>query len=140
MNDWNLRFAICDLRLRSISKLALVVAVVLLNAASAHGEDWTMWGKTPLRNMISGETDTPVDWQVPMTEDEPCVNILWSAALGSKSYGNPVVSEGIVYVGTNNEAHRDPSITADGGVLMAFDEKTGKFLWQRYSSKLPTGR
>lgn len=28
----------------------------------------------------------------------------------------------------------------DGGVLAAFDEKTGKFLWQKYFAKLPSGR
>ena len=31
-------------------------------------------------------------------------------------------------------------MTADGGVLMAFDANNGKFLWQRYHAKLPTGR
>ena len=57
--------------------------------------------------------------------------------LGSKSYGNPVIADGLVYVGTNNEGKRDPDITADGGVLMAFDEKTGKFLWQRVQRQAP---
>jgi len=31
-----------------------------------------------------------------------------TAALGSQSYGNPVVANGVVLVGTNNEAPRDP--------------------------------
>src|SRR5206468_1184631 len=35
---------------------------------------------------------------------------------------------------------RDPAVTADGGVLMAFSEADGKFRWQRYHAKLPTGR
>ena len=29
-------------------------------------------------------------------------NIRWSAALGSETYGNPVVANGKAYVGTNN--------------------------------------
>ena len=99
-----------------------------------------MWGGTPLRNMVSPEKNPPTDWRVPTEEDHNGLNILWTAALGSKSYGNPIVVNGVVYVGTNNEGKRDPTLTADGGVLMAFDKKTGKFLWQRYSAKLPTGR
>ena len=30
--------------------------------------------------------------------------IRWSARLGSKSHGEPIVADGVVYVGTNNEA------------------------------------
>ena len=35
-------------------------------------------------------------------------NVKWVAALGSQSYGNPVVSGGQVFLGTNNEGLRDP--------------------------------
>ncbi len=123
--------------------IAIASGTVLLAAASPHiarGAGWTMWGKTPDRNMVTSEKDPPTDWKVPSAEDPKGTNILWTAQLGSKSYGNPVISDGMVFVGTNNEAKRDPAIAADGGVLMAFDQATGKFLWQRYSAKLPTGR
>jgi outer membrane protein assembly factor BamB len=135
MNERNLRFTIYDLRL-GLASLLVVAAV----STTARAADWTMWGKSPTRNMVSDEKNPPTDWKVPHSEEDKGANILWSAALGSKSYGNPVVSEGVVYIGTNNEAKRNPAITADGGVLMAFDQKTGRFLWQRYSAKLPTGR
>jgi outer membrane protein assembly factor BamB len=105
------------------------------HAVPTRGDDWPMWGRTPLRDLVSPEKNPPTDWDVQTGK-----NIKWSEDLGSKTYGNPVISDGLVYVGTNNEGKRDPSITADGGVLMAFDEATGKFLWQRYSAKLPTGR
>ena len=124
-----------------MKKLILRCATsLLLLAAVARASDWTMWGGTAVRNNVSSEKNPPTDWKVPEGETDKGTNILWSAALGSKSYGNPVISEGVVYVGTNNEAKRNPAITADGGVLMAFDALTGKFLWQRYSAKLPTGR
>ncbi len=64
-----------------------------------------------------------------------------SAPLGSQTYGNTVVANGKVYVGTNNYngyLKRYPK-TVDLGVLLCFDEKTGKFLWQHSSQKLPTG-
>jgi outer membrane protein assembly factor BamB len=43
-------------------------------------------------------------------------------------------------VGTNNEAMRDPKQTGDRGVLMAFRESDGEFVWQHTSTKLPAGR
>ena len=97
--------------------------------------EWPMWGLTPHRNMVSPEKNPPTDWDI-KTGD----NVLWSQVIGSKSYGNPIVSQGIVTIGTNNEGHRDAENTSDGGVEMAFDATTGKFLWQKYYAKLPTGR
>ena len=101
----------------------------------ARAEDWPMWGRTPQRNMVS-----PERIRRPTGTSRPARTSSGAQRSGSKSYGNPIVANGIVSVGTNNEGHRDPNITADGGVLMAFDANTGKFLWQRYHAKLPTGR
>jgi outer membrane protein assembly factor BamB len=94
-----------------------------------------MWGGTPDRNMVSNAKGLPTDWDIKTKK-----NIRWTATLGSQSYGNPVVAEGVVLVGTNNEAPRDPKQGGDRGVLMAFDEKTGEFLWQQTHEKLPAGR
>ena len=66
-------------------------------------------------------------------------NIKWVAELGSQSYGNPVVAEGMVFVGTNNELLRDPKQGGDRGVLMAFRESDGEFLWQQTHAKLEAG-
>ena len=52
-------------------------------------------------------------------------NVKWVARLGNQTYGSPVVAAGKVFVGTNNEAPRDPRIEGDRGVMMCFDEKTG---------------
>jgi len=120
---------------KSLLAAAVAVGAVCFTGALSFADDWPMWGRTPLRDMISPEKDPPTDWDIKTGK-----NILWSASLGSKSYGNPIVSNGMVFCGTNNEGHRDANNTADGGVLMAFDANSGKFLWQRYSAKLPTGR
>jgi outer membrane protein assembly factor BamB len=45
-----------------------------------------------------------------------------------------------VFVGTNNELLRDPKQGGDRGVLMAFRESTGEFLWQHTHAKLESGR
>jgi outer membrane protein assembly factor BamB len=105
-------------------------------AASDPGNnDWPMWGGTPDRNMVSSAKNMPVKWDVKTGE-----NVKWVAALGSQSYGNTVVAGGVVYVGTNNEGLRDPKQPGDRGVLMAFDEKTGEYLWQQANEKLAAGR
>jgi outer membrane protein assembly factor BamB len=66
--------------------------------------------------------------------------VKWVAELGSQSYGNPVIANGIVLVGTNNEAVRDPDQAGDRGVLKAFRESDGEFLWQATHEKLASGR
>jgi outer membrane protein assembly factor BamB len=97
--------------------------------------DWPMWGGTPDRNMVSDATGLPTEWDVKTGK-----NIKWVAALGSQSYGNPVVAGGVVLVGTNNEAMRDPKQGGDRGVLMAFREDNGEFMWQATFEKLSSGR
>ena len=114
---------------RFIFAAALVVASVSLSA------DWPMWGGTPSRNMVSPLTGMPTKWDVKTGQ-----NVKWMAALGSQSYGNPVVAGGVVLVGTNNEAVRDPKQGGDRGVLMAFRESDGEFLWQATFEKLASGR
>lgn len=94
-----------------------------------------MWGGTPDRNMVSNMKGLPASWDLANKK-----NIRWVAALGSQSYGNPVVSGGMVFVGTNNEGLRDPRQAGDRGVLMAFRESDGEFLWQATSEKLAAGR
>ena len=94
-----------------------------------------MWGGSPDRNMVSDATGLPTTWDVKTGK-----NIKWVASLGSQSYGNPVVAEGVVLVGTNNEMVRDPKQPGDRGVVMAFQEATGEFMWQATFEKLSSGR
>jgi outer membrane protein assembly factor BamB len=46
----------------------------------------------------------------------------------------------MVFVGTNNELVRDPKQAGDRGVLMAFRESDGQFMWQHTHAKLEAGR
>ncbi len=63
-------------------------------------------------------------------------DVKWVARLGGQTYGSPVIAGGKVFVGTNNESPRDGRIKGDRGVMMCFDEATGKFLWQLVVPKL----
>ena len=115
--------------------LVAVLSLPVLWLPPAFAADWPMWGGTPERNMISEEKGIPRTWSV---EDK--TNIKWVAELGSQSYGNPVIAGGKVFVGTNNELLRNPKLGGDRGVVMAFRESDGEFLWQMTHEKLAAGR
>jgi outer membrane protein assembly factor BamB len=112
------------------------------NDVRAGVDSWPMYGGTHDRNMVNLHAKgLPTKWDA-----EEKQNILWSADLGSKAYGGPVVSGGKILIGTNNQRPRDPKDRdADGkpidkGVLMSFDAAKGDFLWQITFGKLAAGR
>lgn len=111
--------------------------------------DWPQWGGTSYRNNVPIAENIPTEWDVGGFDrktgewnKDSAQNIKWVSNLGSQSYGNPVVAAGRVFVGTNNTNGYLPRYPreVDLGCLVAFDEKSGEFLWQHSSEKLPTGR
>ncbi|MFM1904846.1 MAG: hypothetical protein RLZZ440_2746 [Planctomycetota bacterium] len=123
--------------------------LALVACGPAAAAEWNQWGGSPQRNNTPDATNLPIEWEPgefdPDTgawDSASSKNVAWVAALGSQSYGNPVVAGGQVYVGTNNGKGwlaRYPSAT-DLGCLLAFSTDDGRFLWQDSSEKLPTGR
>lgn len=113
------------------------VAKAAIAKLKVGAKDWPQWGGSPERNNVPETGPMPTKFNVKTGE-----NIRWSMPLGSETYGNPVIANGKLYVGTNNGngyLKRYPA-AVDLGVLVCFDEKDGKFLWQHSSEKLPTGR
>ncbi|MCA9246033.1 MAG: PQQ-binding-like beta-propeller repeat protein [Planctomycetales bacterium] len=110
---------------------------------------WNQWGGSSQRNNTPVGANIPAEWEVGEIDfdtgqwnREGSKNIKWVARVGSQSYGNPVVADGKVFVGTNNGAaylERYPE-DVDLGCLLCFNEADGKFLWQHSSEKLATGR
>jgi outer membrane protein assembly factor BamB len=99
---------------------------------------WPMFGGSVHRNLVNlTDHNIPIDFSVEPGKEK---HIKWSADLGSRSYAGPVIAGGKVFVGTNNNRPRNPKIKGDKGVLMCFDEASGKFLWQKVYDKLPAGR
>jgi outer membrane protein assembly factor BamB len=120
-----------------------------------HGEEtgeitqqWNQWAGSPVRNNVPIAHGIPTEWHPGEFDDqtgewkrESAQNIKWVARLGTQSYGNPVVADGKIFVGTNNGAgylKRYPA-TVDLGCLVCFSEEDGRFLWQHSSEKLPSG-
>ena len=123
------------IRFRMLIVALLAFGAASLSASDPGGGDWPMWGGTPDRNMVSNMKGLPTEWDVKTKK-----NVKWMAELGSQSYGNAVVAGGMVFVGTNNELLRDPKQPGDRGVLMAFRESNGEFVWQHTHAKLESGR
>ncbi|HEY7155115.1 MAG TPA: PQQ-binding-like beta-propeller repeat protein [Gemmataceae bacterium] len=120
-----------------------VVGVVALQSSSKGDASkdeskpsWPMYGGDLSRNLVNlKEKGIPTTWDV-----DKGTNVKWSVDLGSKAYGGPIVAGGRIYIGTNNGNPRDKTIEGDKGILMCFEEATGKFLWQAVHDKLLAGR
>jgi len=76
----------------------------------------------------------PVDWDRTTGR-----NIVWCVELGDETFGRPVVVGDAVYVGTDNARHLNPAIEEEAGVLVAFDAKDGRFLWQDIAPRVERG-
>jgi outer membrane protein assembly factor BamB len=124
--------------------VALALGAITLTSSAA---DWPFWGGGASRNMVSTETGLTATWDAgrykPSSEEIDMAttkNVKWIAKLGSQTYGNPTVSGGKVFIGTNNETPRDERLKGDRSVLMCLDEKTGALNWQLAIPKLGTGK
>jgi outer membrane protein assembly factor BamB len=124
-------------------------------SAPAKKGDHTMFGGTPGRNFVN-MVETGLNHEFPKGEDGKSSvlgdRVIWKETLGSRSYAGPIIAGGQIYVGTNNGNPRNKrdrakadddnpdGVAIDKGVLMCFEEKTGKFLWQMVHDKMPSGQ
>jgi outer membrane protein assembly factor BamB len=111
--------------------------------------NWSQWGGSSIRNNTPVGKDIPSEWEIGefdyktgAWDPTDAQNIKWVAKLGSQTYGNPVVNNGKVFVGTNNggEWIKRYGKGTDLGCMLCFDIKDGKFLWQHTNEKHPAGR
>ena len=107
----------------------LIVALAI--APSLRAAAWPQWGQRFSRNMVSPERGLPERFD-PKTGE----NIKWVAPLGTQTYSSPIVAQGCVFIGTNNDRPRDPRHRGDRGVLLCLDEATGALRWQLVVPKL----
>ena len=92
--------------------------------------------------MVSAEKDLADSFKARnLTE-----NVRWTVKLGTAVQGNPTVSNGRVFVGTDDALLDDDHrfVRTHGGMVQCLDEATGKLLWklpipQRPRERLPIG-
>lgn len=117
------------------ARAAVLVLPIAFSVSVIEAADQPQWGEPFTRNMVSAETGLPHTFN-PETGE----NVKWSIELGTKSYCTPVIADGKIYVGTNNEAQRDPKHVGDSGVLLCLDEQDGSLIWQLVVPKLAGAR
>ncbi|MFW6169086.1 MAG: PQQ-binding-like beta-propeller repeat protein [Planctomycetota bacterium] len=110
---------------RRILVLLCAVVIHVVADSEASSGDQPQWGARHTRNMVSDEEGLPESFDPASGE-----GIQWSVDLGSQAYGTPVVSQGRVFIGTNNSVPLDPRHEGDHGVLLCLDENDGSLLWQ----------
>jgi outer membrane protein assembly factor BamB len=114
----------------------------------AVADDWTQWGGGQYRNLASREAAIPAAFHPGKKKRDrlgfdpaTAKNVRWMVRLGSENYSGPVVSQGRVYVGTNDEDLDDDRFRPTrGGVLMCLDEKTGDLVWRLVVPRLEIDR
>src|ERR1700722_15841123 len=128
---------------RRTTRVTIWAATVVFAWGSFAGlstaEDWPMFGRDGTRNAVSPEQNPPTDWEIGKYDEKAgkwigSRNIRWTMPLGSVTFGDPVVADGQVWVGTNNSSPYDAS------VLAGFATRDGKPLYRYVSPRLPQGR
>ncbi|MGA2254613.1 MAG: PQQ-binding-like beta-propeller repeat protein, partial [Thermoguttaceae bacterium] len=124
------------------TRLLLAITIQFLLAQHAiRGADWPMLGRDGTRNGVSSEVGGPTAWCVEEREGDRLLRgphgIRWSAPLGSMTFSSPVVSDGLVWIGTNNQRPGVRSGEGQYSVLECFRAADGKQAYEYVSPKLP---
>ena len=103
----------------------MVMALGLEGLSCLWAEDMARWGHGQSGNQVSMESGL-----VTQFDPKTGLHLDWSARLGTEAHSTPVISNGRVFIGTNNNEPRDTKHQGDRGVLMCFNEEDGSILWQ----------
>lgn len=129
--------------------VVLVGAVWASWSVMGYAADWSQFGGSDSRNMMSEEKGLPESFEPGKKKQDgsgaidltTTRNVKWVAKLGSENYSSPVVANGKVFIGTNDSDMDDPRYKpTGGGNLLCLDEATGKLLWRLVVPKLMEGK
>lgn len=134
--------------MKAVLALAQVGLSVGAVAAGALAADWPQWGGGPERNMAAAESGIPDTFEPGRKRRDrlgfdPATarNVRFIARLGSENYSAPVVADGRIFIGTNDEDIDDPRIEPTrGGVLLCLDERSGDLVWRLVCPRLEIDR
>lgn len=100
----------------------LVQVAVCALAATAAAENWPSW-RGPRGDGTSAEGNVPLGWSA--TE-----NIAWKTVVPGRGHASPIVWDDRIFVASCDE-------DAERRMLLCFDRRTGKELWQRVVLRAP---
>lgn len=103
--------------------------------------DWPMLGRDATRNNAVADGIGPSSWEVEQRQGDRVTTatrgIRWTAKLGTAAYASPVVSGGLVWIGTNNVRPGKGNLTEYSSVLKCFRLRDGEPVYEYVSPKLP---
>lgn len=125
---------------RRVRRITLVAAWIISVAGLCRwstAADWPMLGRDHTRNAVSTETNSPTHWSIERREDgsviDACRGLRWSAPLGFQTHSTPVISGGLLWVGTSNSSSSKGRFTS---VLKCFRVSDGKQIYEYTSPQL----
>ena len=98
--------------------LSMILGVALicglhLATGTAGADYWPMLGRDGTRNGVSSERGAPLLQPIEERQEDILVsrqrNVLWSASLGWQTHSSPVVSAGLIWIGTSHHYAGDLS-------------------------------
>ncbi len=131
---------------RSLATTLSTVAATIALACVSFGQlcsaaEWPMLGRDGTRNSVSPESGAPVLWNVEERHRDGRLihgprSIRWSAPLGLSSFSSPVVSEGLVWIGSGNMRSGVKNLGDYQSLLKCFRVRDGKQVYEFVSPKL----
>lgn len=103
--------------MRNSKFLSFIFLLVILSSVSvAHAQNWPSW-RGPNGDGTSVETNLPIRW-------DSVANVVWKILVPGKGYSSPIVWKDKLFITTALlESHEK--------VLLCYDCKSGKLLWQK---------
>jgi len=100
------------------TRISILIVLILFTGAISflHAQNWPNW-RGPAGDGTSFETNLPVKW-------DSVTNVVWKTPVPGKGYSSPVVWNDRLFLTTAIQETSEK-------ILLCFDSKTGKLLWQR---------
>ena len=132
--------------LRCFARMMVAAAVLcgwVLGVGSAGAEDWPMLGRDGTRNGVSPERGAPTVWSVEERKEDRLIResrgVRWAAQLGSSTFSSPVVSDGLVWIGTHQPPAGEKNPDRSVGLLKCFRVADGRQVYEFLSQPLAAG-
>ena len=100
----------------------ILVSLVTLSFSNVQAQNWPCW-RGPNGDGTSSEINLPVEW-------DAVKNVIWKSEVPGKGYSSPIIWEDKLFTLT-------ALMETQEKVLLCYNAKTGKLLWQKTVVKSP---
>lgn len=113
-------------QMKSLNIISSVLLICLINYSSdLYAQNWARW-RGPNGDGTSAETSLPVKW-------DSVTNVVWKVPVPGNGYSSPIIWKDKLFITTALKETQEK-------ILLCYDCKTGKLLWQKTVVKGPFER